>query len=47
MHGKSRFWFAIKYDCFKVDNSGNCIIRKKWLHCILFEKKFRLEKKIN
>ena len=25
MHGKSRVSFAIKYDCFKLDNSGNCI----------------------
>ena len=25
---------AIKYDCFKLDDSGNCIIRKTWLHCI-------------
>ena len=22
------------YDCFKLDDSGNCIIRKTWLHCI-------------
>ena len=25
---------GIKYDCFKLDNSGNRIIRKTWLHCI-------------
>ena len=34
MHGKSRVSFAIKYDCFKLDDSGNCIVRKTWLHCI-------------
>ena len=36
MHEKSRVSSAIKYDCFKlaVDGSGNCIIRKTWLHCI-------------
>ena len=28
MHGKSRVLSAIKYDCLKLDNSGNCIIRK-------------------
>ena len=28
MHGKSRVSSAIKYDCFKFDDSGNCIIRK-------------------
>ena len=28
MHGKSRVSSAIKYDCLKLDNSGNCIIRK-------------------
>ena len=42
MHGKSRVSSAIKYDCFKFNDSGNCIIRKTWLHCIVFEKKFRL-----
>ena len=42
MHRKSRFSSAIKCDCFKLDDSGNCIIRKIWLHCISFEKKFRL-----
>ena len=26
MHGKSRVSSAIKYDCFKLDDSGNCII---------------------
>ena len=25
---------AVKYDCFKLDDSGNFIIRKTWLHCI-------------
>ena len=34
MHGKSRVSSAIKYNCFKFDDSGNCIIRKIWLHCI-------------
>ena len=35
MHGKSRVSSVIKYDCFKLDDSGNCIIyRKTWLHCI-------------
>ena len=34
MHGKSRVSSAVKYDCFKLDESGNCIIRKTWLHCI-------------
>ena len=28
MHEKSRVSSAIKYDCFKLDDSGNCIIRK-------------------
>ena len=23
-----------KVRCFKLDGSGNCIIRKTWLHCI-------------
>ena len=27
MHGKSRVSSAIKYDYFKLDDSGNCIIR--------------------
>ena len=27
MQGKSRVSSAIKYDCFKLDDSGNCIIR--------------------
>ena len=31
---------------FKLDDSGNCIIRKTWLHCIWFEKKFRLNEVI-
>ena len=34
MHGKSRVSSAIKYDCFKFDDSGNCIIKKTRLHCI-------------
>ena len=40
MHGKSRVSSAreisrfVVYDCFKLDDSGNCIIRKPWLHCI-------------
>ena len=34
MHRKSRVSSAIKYDCFTFDDSGNCIIRKTWLHCI-------------
>ena len=39
MHEKSRVSSAIKYDCFKLDGSGNCRIRKTWLHCICFEMK--------
>ena len=34
MHGKSRVSSAIKYDCFKLDDPGNCTMRKTWLHCI-------------
>ena len=34
MHGKSRVSSAIKYDCFKFNDSGNCIIRKTWPYCI-------------
>ena len=34
MHGKSRVSSAIKYDFFKLDDCGNRIIRKIWLHCI-------------
>ena len=34
MQGKFRVSSAIKYDCFKLDGSGNCIIRKTLLHCI-------------
>ena len=34
MHGKSRVSSAIKYDCYKLDDSENCIIIKTWLHCI-------------
>ena len=29
MHEKSRVSSAIKYDCFKLDGSGNCIINQK------------------
>ena len=46
MHRKSRVSSAIKYSCFKLDDSGNCIIRKTWLHCVRFEKKFRLNEVI-
>ena len=28
MHGTSPISSAIKYDCFKFDDSGNCTIRK-------------------
>ena len=28
MHGESHVLSAIKYDCFKLDDSGNCIIRR-------------------
>ena len=34
MQEKSRVSSAIKYACLKLDGSGNCIIRKTWLHCI-------------
>ena len=34
MHGKSRVSSAIKYDCFKLDGSGNCIIRRRALYLI-------------
>ena len=27
MHGKSGISSAIKYDCFKLDYSGNCIMK--------------------
>ena len=27
MHGKSRVSSAINYDWFKLDDSGNCIVR--------------------
>ena len=43
MHWKSRVSSAITYDCSKLDDSG---IRKTWLHCIGFEKKFRLNEVI-
>ena len=46
MHEKSRVSTAIKYDCFKLDGSGNCIMSKTWLHYISFEKKFRLNEVI-
>ena len=46
MHGNSRVSSAIKYDCFKLDDSGNCIIRNTWLYCIRFEKKFGLNEVI-
>ena len=45
-------WYAreiLHFVCNKVrllDDSGNCIIRKTWLHCIWFEKKFRLHEVI-
>ena len=32
MHVKSHVSSAIKYDCVKLDDSGNCIIRKTALH---------------
>ena len=28
MHGKSRVSSAMMYDCLKLDDSENCIIRK-------------------
>ena len=28
MHGKSRVSSAIRYDCFKLDGSGNCILER-------------------
>ena len=28
MHGKCRVSSAMKYDCLKLDDPGNCIIRK-------------------
>ena len=34
MHGKSRVSSAIKYDCFKLVDSGNCIIRMAALYLI-------------
>ena len=40
MHGRSRDSSAIKYDCFKLDDSGNCIIRKTG--CIVFDLKRNL-----
>ena len=32
--GNLAFRLQKKYNCFKLDDSGNCIIRKTWLHCI-------------
>ena len=46
MHEISRVSSAIKYYSFKLDDSGNCIIKKTWLYCILFERKFRLNEVI-
>ena len=34
MHEKSRVSSAKKYDCLKLDGSGNSRIRKTWLHCV-------------
>ena len=34
MHKKHRVSSAIKYDYFKLDGSGDCIVRKTWLHYI-------------
>ena len=34
MHRQSRVLSAKKYDCFKLDDSGNCIIGKTRVHCI-------------
>ena len=34
MHEKSRVLSAIKYNLFELDDCGNYIIRKTWLHCI-------------
>ena len=42
MHGKSRASSVIKYDCFKLDDSGNCIIRKTWKGRIVFDLKRNL-----
>ena len=36
----------LKYNFSKLDDSGNCIIRKNMLHCILFEKKYELNEVI-
>ena len=46
MHWKSLVSSAIKYDCFKLHHSGNCIIIRIVLYCICFEKKFRLNEVI-
>ena len=42
----SRFVYNKLRFCFKLDGSGNCIIRRTWLHCIWFEKKFKLNQVI-
>ena len=42
MHRKSRVSSAIKYDCFKFDDSGNCIIRKTCHGYIVFDLKRNL-----
>ena len=39
MHGKSRVSSAIKYDCFKLDDSGNCIIKLQ-LHGAIYRLRF-------
>ena len=41
MHGKSQFSSAVKYDFLKLDDSGNCIIRKRH-GCIMFDLKRNL-----
>ena len=40
MHGKSCVLSAIKYDCFKLDDSGNCIIKRHG--CTVFDLKRNL-----
>ena len=40
MHEKSRVSSAIKYDCFKLEGSRNCIIRNHG--CIVFDMKRNL-----
>ena len=41
MHGKSRVSSAIKYDCFKFDDPGNCIIIERH-GCIVLDLKSNL-----